>query len=246
VGSSVAGTIGPAVRWCDRHPRPGCLHQRRTRSDRRARGDRLFLLRRSRTGETQTRLRDSQFTDDATSTIVVRSETRGSRGQILKKKKGVASAEPETTGEPVAGTQQPRIEARRDIGDLRIPDNPLLPFQQLMTVLPEKSSNLLPTPISKLMSAESETLGEFFPEDFKIDLAGKKREWEGIALLPQVDTEKFLSELDSVLPEIDSRILKRNTVGKTFRYKYSSKKLWTFKSYYGDIIENFCRREFLN
>jgi len=127
-----------------------------------------------------------------------------------------------------------------------IPDEPLLPFQQLMTVLPEKSSKLLPTPIAALMTSESETIGEFFPVEFQIDLAGKKREWEGIALLPPVDTEKFLSELDSVLPEIEQRILRRNTTGKTFRYKYSSKKLWVFKSYYGDIIENFCRRDFLN
>ncbi len=125
-------------------------------------------------------------------------------------------------------------------------DSPLLPFQQLMTVLPEKSSKLLPLPIANLMSSDSETLGEFFPEEFKIDLAGKKREWEGIALLPQVDTEKFLSEMDTVLSTIEPKILRRNVIGKTFKYTYSDKKRWVFKSYYGDIHENYCRREFLN
>ena len=125
-------------------------------------------------------------------------------------------------------------------------DQPFTPFQQLMTVLPEKSSKLLPKPIANLMKESSPTLGQYFPAEFEIDLAGKRREWEGIVLLPAVDTSLFISELEKVLPNVDPRDLRRNKFGKIFGYKHVDISLPMFRSYYGNITQNNCRRYFLD
>ena len=125
-------------------------------------------------------------------------------------------------------------------------DQPFLPFQQLMTVLPEKSSSLLPKCIADLMKENSPILGEFFPQDFEIDLAGKRREWEGIVLLPQVNTQLFLEEFEKVSIDIDRRDARRNIRGKNFIYKHVQDSQQSFRSYYGNITENYCVREFIN
>ena len=59
---------------------------------------------------------------------------------------------------------------------------PILPFQQLLCVVPPASKALLPQFLQELYGKL-----DFFPTDFKIDLEGKHQEWEGIALLPFVD-----------------------------------------------------------
>ena len=125
-------------------------------------------------------------------------------------------------------------------------DEPFTPFQQLMTVLPEKSAHLLPAPIGALMKESSSTLGAYFPADFEIDMAGKRREWEGIVLLPKIDKELFFSELAAVMPTVDPRDLSRNKPGKIFSYSHIKESRFVFKSYYGDITENYCNRRFVD
>jgi len=124
-------------------------------------------------------------------------------------------------------------------------DEPFTPFQQLMTVLPEKSAKLLPKPISDLMKESSPVLGEFFPSEFEIDMDGKRREWEGIVLLPKINKDLFFSELKKVIPSVDPRDLSRNKVGKIFCYSRAKEQLYVFKSYHGDITENYCYRKFI-
>ena len=119
-------------------------------------------------------------------------------------------------------------------------DNPVLPYQQLMAVLPEKSNRFLPQPIAKLMTKDSE-LGDFFPEDFEVDISGKRKEWEGIIILPRVDIDRFKAAYDLVAPKIDQRDRRRNIVGRSFRYIRGTE-YQPFRSYYGDLPENLCRR----
>lgn len=94
---------------------------------------------------------------------------------------------------------------------------PYPPFLQLMSILPEASSSLLPAPLAGVMNARS-TLKEYYPREFNVDYAGKSREYEGVVLLPilsGVELEKVYREQIEFVEEPERR---RNTVGKTFIY----------------------------
>ena len=56
-----------------------------------------------------------------------------------------------------------------------------------MSVFPAASRSHVPEPWAELMVDPECTIIDFYPEDFKIDLNGKKYAWQGVALLPFVD-----------------------------------------------------------
>ena len=117
--------------------------------------------------------------------------------------------------------------------------DPTPPFLQLLCVLPPKSASLLPNPLNKLLTDEDSPLKAHCPDDFEIDLRGKRKEWEGIVLLPIVDIDlvrkTYFEYIDHVLPNE----IQRNIRGRTTKYSYSNLSSYTFKSYYGDIP--FCK-----
>ena len=67
--------------------------------------------------------------------------------------------------------------------------NPALPFEQLLAILPPKLSFLLPEHYRKLMLDPNSPLVKagYYPESFQIDYEGKTKDHEGIAILPFVD-----------------------------------------------------------
>jgi len=111
---------------------------------------------------------------------------------------------------------------------------PLLPFQQLMYILPPKSFNLLPEPLDNLCN--DDILYEFYPDKVDIDLDGKKNDWQGIVLLPTIDIELLKRTHNENTHLVNEKEIKRNTIGKTFKYVYTTYYTGTlYKSYYGDI-----------
>lgn len=54
------------------------------------------------------------------------------------------------------------------------PGDPLLPYQQLMGCLPPASANLVPKPYRWLMLSQESPIIKFYPQDFAIDMNGKK------------------------------------------------------------------------
>jgi 5'-3' exonuclease len=94
---------------------------------------------------------------------------------------------------------------------------PVDPLLQLFMILPHTSRVLLPACFHRFY--EDKDLEKYFSMDFEIDVAGKRKDWEGIVLLPSIDVPLFTRAYQSVsLPPEDQ---KRNIVGKTFSYTYS-------------------------
>ena len=58
---------------------------------------------------------------------------------------------------------------------------PFLPFQQLMGVLPPRSADALPLSVAELMRDPASEIADFYPQDFAVDLNGKKFAWQAKA-----------------------------------------------------------------
>jgi 5'-3' exoribonuclease 1 len=112
---------------------------------------------------------------------------------------------------------------------------PILPFQQLLCVLPTKSFGLIPAPLNHLVFEENE-LRACYPDEIKIDLDGTRNNWEGIVLLPNMNIKLMKDYYYSKIKEVEERDRKRNIQGKSFLYR-KVKQPYFFKSFYGDIQE---------
>ena len=90
---------------------------------------------------------------------------------------------------------------------------PFAPLEQLMSVFPAASRSHVPEPWGELMIDPDCEIIDFYPEDFKIDLNGKKYAWQGVALLPFVDEDRLKNTLKSVYPKLTEEEKRRNKLG---------------------------------
>lgn len=90
---------------------------------------------------------------------------------------------------------------------------PFRPLEQLMGVFPAASSKHVPEPWGELMSSPESEIIDFYPEDFKIDLNGKKFAWQGVALLPFVDEKRLFKALEPYYKKLTPAEIKRNIRG---------------------------------
>jgi 5'-3' exoribonuclease 2 len=91
---------------------------------------------------------------------------------------------------------------------------PFKPFEQLMGVMPAASKHVLPAVFHDLMTSEDSDIIDFYPEDFPIDLNGKKFAWQGVALLPWIDQDRLLAAAASKYPLMSAEDAARNAMGK--------------------------------
>lgn len=108
-------------------------------------------------------------------------------------------------------------------------------FQQLMSIIAPPSAKLLPYPLNTLLTDETSPIRHFYPLEFKIDLSGKRKEWEGKVILPFINQEEFDRVYMTHISSVSEKDLKRNIPGRTFVYSYSVDTCYTFRSYYSDI-----------
>ena len=108
-------------------------------------------------------------------------------------------------------------------------NKPMLPFQQLLYILPTKSSKLLPEPLDKEL--------EFFKKEIsvEVDLSGKKYEYQGVVLMPFVDLKHIQKIYKKSYVDVRESDKRRNYLGKTLSYKFSPTSNKFFKSYYGNF-----------
>jgi 5'-3' exonuclease len=113
-------------------------------------------------------------------------------------------------------------------------NQPVPPFLQLMVVLPSSSADLVPDGLNELMSKTDSPLMAYYPRDFEVDMAGKKRDWEGIVLLPHITISDFMDYYRLHVRNVTPSILKRNIRGKNFIYIHQPNSE-VFVSFYGNI-----------
>lgn len=82
-------------------------------------------------------------------------------------------------------------------------------------VLPPESADFLPRPFKDLMVNPASKVGEFYPNDFKVDFNGKKNAWEAVVLIPFIDEKRLLKAVHDIeATSITAEELKRNKLGK--------------------------------
>jgi len=97
--------------------------------------------------------------------------------------------------------------------NFHLPTEPFRPFEQLMAVFPAASRKHVPEPWQTLMIDKNSVIIDFYPEDFQIDLNGKKQAWQGVALLPFVDEKRLKKTLEAIYDQLTLEEKKRNTRG---------------------------------
>uniref|UniRef100_A0A672NS04 5'-3' exoribonuclease n=1 Tax=Sinocyclocheilus grahami TaxID=75366 RepID=A0A672NS04_SINGR len=90
---------------------------------------------------------------------------------------------------------------------------PFKPLEQLMGVFPAASGNFLPPTWRALMTDPESSIIDFYPDDFAIDLNGKKYAWQGVALLPFVDERRLRAALADVYTDLSPEEVRRNSLG---------------------------------
>lgn len=108
------------------------------------------------------------------------------------------------------------------------------PFEQLLSVQPAASKHVLPEQFHDLMTDPESEIIEFYPEDFEVDLNGKKMAWQGVALLPFIDMSRLLAAAEKKYPLLSAADTARNEPGRDVLILSEAN-----QELYDDIISNF-------
>lgn len=98
---------------------------------------------------------------------------------------------------------------------------PVPSFLQLMIVLPAANFYLLPQEFHwTILHPDSPFHQEYSTTNIAIDLAGKKKEWEGIVQLPPVHFSKYETQYQRIIQNISANHphFRRNKIGRPFLY----------------------------
>lgn len=116
---------------------------------------------------------------------------------------------------------------------------PLNIYEQLISVLPPRSSHLLPEPFRSLPITEP--LSCYYPDTFEIDVTGKRAEWEGIAILPIIDLKVLRDKYTEISDQLSEYDRMRNKVETIVRYTIVNS-VKDFKSKFGVLYKNSIMR----
>lgn len=123
-------------------------------------------------------------------------------------------------------------------------NKPVLPFVQLLSVLPPQSSNLLPKKLRKLvLSQESKLVKEgYYPEEVEVDYEGKTKEHMKVILTPFVDIDLVEKEYEKLGWGSDRT---KNKLGKNEMFIYDEKYVCDHVSNYGTIKRCHVKKTFI-
>lgn len=97
------------------------------------------------------------------------------------------------------------------------------------------------------MSEPDSEIIDFYPEEFPIDMNGKKMSWQGIALLPFIDQDRLLTAVRAQYPLLSDAERARNIRGepvllisnKNANYERFSKKLYSKENNNNNVVVKF-------
>lgn len=119
------------------------------------------------------------------------------------------------------------------------------PFEQLLSVLPPPSANLLPKAYQSLLLNEYSPLVEkgYYPEEFDIDYEGKFQDFQGVALLPFVEYRDIHKAYLKATKKIKNpERYFRNKVGEISTFRYDRSYTAKFSSVMGNINKLHVRK----
>lgn len=93
---------------------------------------------------------------------------------------------------------------------------PLKPIEQLLCVLPPQSSYLIPQSCSWLMKSYKSPILYLYPNNYELDMLYKRKYWECIPILPDLDIQGVQNSLKSV--KLTDAEEKKNRVTKELIY----------------------------
>lgn len=99
---------------------------------------------------------------------------------------------------------------------------PFKPFEQLMGVLPERSKKLVPVCFQELMVEDNSPIKDFYPNDFPLDMNGKKADWEAVVKIPFIDERRLLSAMEGKSARLTSEERSRNTHGLPIQFSHDA------------------------
>ncbi|XP_031621171.1 5'-3' exoribonuclease 1 [Contarinia nasturtii] len=97
---------------------------------------------------------------------------------------------------------------------------PFLPFEQLLSVLPAASKELLPKVYHSLMTDPNSKIIDYYPVDFETDLNGKKQEWEALVLIPFINEMRLMDAMNDCNDKLSEHERIRNSHGPMLQYDY--------------------------
>ncbi|KAH9972179.1 XRN 5'-3' exonuclease N-terminus-domain-containing protein [Lactifluus volemus] len=118
----------------------------------------------------------------------------------------------------------PRVSDLKGVGEMTFIfelGKPFRPFEQLMGVMPEASKELLPEAYRDLMWDPASPIIDFYPQEFDLDLNGKKQEWEAVVKIPFIDEKRLLRAMQSREHRLTDEEKRRNTYGTSYQFKYN-------------------------
>ncbi len=95
---------------------------------------------------------------------------------------------------------------------------PLKPFMQLLAVLPQQSSYLLPEGFKKIMKNNNSSLAHLYPIDFRQDFLYKNKYWQGIPALPSLEIDNIKNMYKKYKKKLTTDEKNRNKVLENYNF----------------------------
>ncbi|THH12914.1 hypothetical protein EW146_g7247 [Bondarzewia mesenterica] len=115
-----------------------------------------------------------------------------------------------------------------------IEGTPFKPFEQLMGVFPPASRQHIPEVFHHLMIDQTSPILDFYPTSFDIDMNGKRMAWQGVVLLPFINSTRLLEAMAPYYPKLSEDEVRRNKWGNNILFIAEEHSLYPFlESLYG-------------